>query len=473
MMNYVSGTRSKLTCGCAFSPLLWECQPRNRPMSWTDNTETHILPLTLARRKILPQGKVTEMSKEYSFVLDANGKRLDPTIVQNAWRLVRQKKAALVSKYPMTIRFKKVVEDENCDEVRMGIDDGATHVGIALVQKCQKRNKVLLKATMEHRSDVGKLMTTRRAYRRYWKRHRPTRFDNRGNSRKTGRLAPSIHQKRQAVLRVADQLSKRIRIDSFWLEDVVIDIRTLVDGYKLYHWQYQKPNRLDENLRKAAILRDGCKCQECGRTNCRLEVHHITPRRANGRDTISNLITLCPSCHDKTKGNEEQFAERYYAMIRSRGNNAELKYASHVMVGKAWLRAKLSSRLPLILMTGGDTANKRIDWGIAKSHSNDAICITGLKPEGIDVQEWMLHPIRHQSKAGIKDVIGFRHHDIVAYTFKNGERHEGYVTAMYPANGKRCASLNFRSPTKHCKRVNARKCKLICRPNKIYWLRYA
>ena len=65
------------------------------------------------------------MSKEYSFVLDANGKRLDPTIMQNAWRLVRQKKAVLVSKYPMTIQLKKVVEDENRDEVRMGIDDGA------------------------------------------------------------------------------------------------------------------------------------------------------------------------------------------------------------------------------------------------------------------------------------------------------------------------------------------------------------
>lgn len=32
------------------------------------------------------------MPKKYSFVLDADGKQLDPTIEQNAWRLVRQKK---------------------------------------------------------------------------------------------------------------------------------------------------------------------------------------------------------------------------------------------------------------------------------------------------------------------------------------------------------------------------------------------
>ena len=41
--------------------------------------------------------------KEYAFVLDAEGKKLDPTIVQNAWRLVRQKKATLIAKRPMTI----------------------------------------------------------------------------------------------------------------------------------------------------------------------------------------------------------------------------------------------------------------------------------------------------------------------------------------------------------------------------------
>ena len=416
------------------------------------------------------------MSKEYSFVLDANGKRLDPTIMQNAWRLVRKEKAILVSNYPMTIRLKKVVEDENHDEIRVGIDDGAKHVGIALVQKCQTHNKVLLKATMEQRDDVSKKMTIRREYRRYhryWKRHRPARFDNRDNSRKTERLAPSIRQKRQAVLRVADNLAKLVRIDGFWLEDVAIDIRAMTDGYKLYHWQYQKSNRLDENLRKAAILRDGCRCKECGKENCRLEVHHITPRRANGRDTIGNLITLCPTCHDRTKGREEQFAERYYAMLGSNGNPDGLRYAAHVMAGKTWLRAELARRAPLALTTGGDTANKRIDWNIAKSHSNDAVCITDLKPEDVDMQEWTLKPIRHQSKVAVEEVLGFRHRDIVAYTFKNGEHHKGYVTAMYPDCEKRKAALNFQSPTKHCKRVNARKCRLIYRSSKIFWLRYA
>lgn len=71
--------------------------------------------------------------KKYAFVLDAEGKQLDPTIEQNAWRQVRQHKAKLVSRFPMVIQLNKVVDIPNTDEIRCGIDDGANHVGIALV----------------------------------------------------------------------------------------------------------------------------------------------------------------------------------------------------------------------------------------------------------------------------------------------------------------------------------------------------
>ncbi len=82
---------------------------------------------TWARRKILLQRKVAEMltTKKYAFVLDAEGKRLDPTIEQNAWRFVRQHKARLVSKFPMVIQLNKVVDNPNNDEIRCGIDDSA------------------------------------------------------------------------------------------------------------------------------------------------------------------------------------------------------------------------------------------------------------------------------------------------------------------------------------------------------------
>ena len=406
----------------------------------------------------------------YAFVLDANGKQLAPTKEQKAWYLIRKKRATLVSKYPMVIQLnKEIPNDEICtDEIRCGIDDGGLHVGIALVQKCQTKNKVLFKGTIEQRNDVKHLMEVRRGYRRYHryhKRYRQARFNNRSSSKRKGRIAPSILQKRQATLRVINQLNKWINITDYWLEDVSIDIRALTDGYKSYGWQYQKSNRLDENIRKAVILRDGCKCMECGKSNCKLEVHHIKPKRINGSNTLSNLITLCETCHQKTEGKEEQYMEHYFDILKS-SDNKNLDYASHVMIGKTWLREQLSMIGLLYLTSGGDTANKRIDWNIAKSHSNDAICITDLQPDSCDVKEWTIKPMRRQSKAKTDSVLGIKHRDLVEYTFKNGKTHRGYVTALYPELN----ALNFQSPTKHCKKVNARKCKLLWKYNKIYWL---
>lgn len=406
----------------------------------------------------------------YVFVLDANGKHLSPTKEQKAWFFIRKKRATLVSKYPMVIQLNKEIPDDKIckDEIRCGIDDGGLHTGIALVQKCQTKNKVLFKGVIEQRNDVKHLMDVRRGYRRYHryhKRYRPARFNNRSSSKKEGKIAPSILQKRQATIGAVAQLNKWINITDYWLEDVVIDIRALTDGFKPYKWQYQKSNRLDENIRKAVILRDGCQCVECGRTNCKLEVHHIKPRRSNGSNALSNLITLCERCHQNTEGREELFMDKYFALLNS-SDNKYLNYAQHVMIGKKWLREQLSSLGILHLTNGGDTANKRIDWNIEKFHSNDAICITNLQPDTCDVKEWTIKPMRRQSKAKADNVLGIKHRDLVEYTFKSGETHRGYVTALYPKQN----AINFQSPTKHCKKVSAKKCRLLWKFNKIYWL---
>ena len=53
----------------------------------------------------------------YAFVLDADGKQLAPTKEQKAWFLIRKKRAVLVSKYPMVIRLKKkILENEVCKD---------------------------------------------------------------------------------------------------------------------------------------------------------------------------------------------------------------------------------------------------------------------------------------------------------------------------------------------------------------------
>lgn len=406
---------------------------------------------------------------EYCFVVDKNNRPLSPTKVNKGWYLIRKGRAKLKCKYPMVIQIEKEIETENEDKSHIicGIDDGSSHTGIAIVQKCPTKNKVIFKGTIEQRQDVKYLMDVRRGYRRYHrshKRHRAARFDNRASSKRKGRLTPSIKQNKDATLRVLYQLNKWVSIEEYYLEDVAIDIRVMTDDYKPYRWQYQKSNRLDENLRKAAILRDSCKCQECGKSNCVLEVHHIRARRFGGADTIGNLITLCSKCHQKTEGREQEFEDRYFSKIKSKPKRFD--YAMHVMQGKHYLREKLSELGVLHLTNGGETANKRIEWNIEKSHSNDAICITDCAPDTCNIKEWIIKPMRRKSKAKTDNVLGIKHRDLVEYTYKNGETHRGYVTALYPE----LSALNFQSPTKYCKKVNARKCRLLWKFNKIYWL---
>ncbi len=412
-----------------------------------------------------------ENKTEYCFVVDKNNKPLAPTKINKGWYLIRKGRARLRCKYPMVIQLEKEV-DENDDDKSycvIGIDDGSSHVGLAIVQKCPTKNKVILKGTIEQRQDVKHLMDVRRGYRRYrrqHKRHRQARFDNRSSSKRKDRLAPSIKQKKDTILRVLYQLNKWINIQEYYLEDVAIDIRAMTDDYKPYRWQYQKSNRLDENLRKATILRDNCKCQECKKTNCLLEVHHIRARKYGGADTIGNLITLCSNCHQKTEGKEKDFEEKYFAKIKSKPKRFD--YAQHVMQGKNYLRENISELGILHLTNGGETANKRIEWNIEKSHCNDAICITNCKPDTCDIKEWSIKPMRRKSKARADNVLGINHRDLVSYTYKNGETHTRYVTALYPELN----ALNFQSKTKHCKKVNAKKCHLLWKFNKIYWLKY-
>jgi hypothetical protein len=308
---------------------------------------------------------------------------------------------------------------------------------------------------MEQRQDVKKKMEARASYRRLRrseKRYREKRFSNRKNSKRKGRIAPSILQKRQAIVRLVMKLLKWVPISQIVLEDVAIDIRALTEGYTLYRWQYQKSNRLDENLRKATIMRDGNKCQMCKKGNRMLQAHHIVPRRAKGADTLSNLITLCTECHDAIAGREHEYMEKFQKMIS--GKHIRFDYAQHVMQGKHWLRARLSEIAPLVITDGGTTANQRIDWGVEKSHANDAAVMTGLIPSKLAQKDWWIRPKRKRRKMkNTERVCGFQHGDIAKYTDSKGVAWLGYVTAMYVDK----AQINVQSKTKHLKRVNAKK----------------
>ena len=413
------------------------------------------------------------MTKSYAFVLDSDNKKLSPTTEPKAWYLIRKKRAELVSLMPLTIKLTKSVPKEEIDSsnIVLGIDDGSKFTGIALVQECKTKTKPVFKGTIELRQDVKHLMDVRRGhrrYRRYHKRYRKRRWGNRASAKREGRIVPSIKQKKDSALRVIKSLNKLCRIDRIVLEDVLIDIRALTEGKKLYKWQYQKSNRLDENLRKATILRDNNTCVMCGKTDCDIEVHHVNPRKLQGADSIYNLCSLCIKCHKKVTGKEEKYMQMLYDLIK--GRNVKTFYAQHVMQGKTYFRQELSKIAPVTLTTGCDTANRRIDYSIDKTHSNDAILIAGLSLESIkvDILDWTIKPMRRKNKAQVESVLGFKHRDLIKYTKKDGEHYIGYITALYPKKNQ----VNITTVDgKILKRYGLKSCKLIWRFNKIYYLK--
>lgn len=67
-----------------------------------------------------------------------------------------------------------------------------------------------------------------------------------------------------------------------------------------------------QTLRKQTLERDNSTCQKCGlkdATGKLLEIHHINPLYAEGKDELSNLITLCLDCHHFAPDRKEDFDE--------------------------------------------------------------------------------------------------------------------------------------------------------------------
>ncbi|PSQ13219.1 hypothetical protein BRC98_01875 [Halobacteriales archaeon QS_7_68_65] len=54
----------------------------------------------------------------------------------------------------------------------------------------------------------------------------------------------------------------------------------------------------DWDTRRERVLdRDNYRCQECGKENTVLQVHHITPISEGGSHELDNLRSICRSCH--------------------------------------------------------------------------------------------------------------------------------------------------------------------------------
>ena len=302
--------------------------------------------------------------KIYVYVVNKNGKPLMPTSPAKARRLLKAGKAKVVKRSPFTIQLIYGSSGYKQD-IKLGVDTGYKHVGLSAVSDA----KELFRSEVELRTDIPKLLSERRQYRRtrrnrLW--YRKQRFLNRGI--KAGWLAPSVQHRLDSHIKAVDFVKSILPVTEITVEAAAFDIQEIKNP-DISGVEYQNGVQKNFwNVREYVLYRDGHTCQHCGKSNTVLNVHHIESRQTGG-DRPDNLITLCESCHKayhkgkielKIKKHKAFKAETVMSILRWKIVNKLRELGNTVSITYGYL-----------------TKSARIALKLDKSHSNDAFCIAG------------------------------------------------------------------------------------------------
>ena len=318
------------------------------------------------------------------FVLDQNGQALMPCSPRKARLLLKANEAKPVSKTPFTIQLLKPVSSYKQESV-VGIDTGQRHIGIAVVRD----ETVIYQAQVTLRQDVKGLIQTRKSYRRNRRnrqtRYREPRFHNRvGSRRKVDNwLPPSVQAKVNHNIKWIERIRNSLPNSRANIEIAKFDPQKLKDpiiegvGYQqgeLYGW---------ENRRMYVFSRDNYTCQVCKRKrdddgeSLKLHAHHIIYRSLGGSDRVDNLLTVCTNCH--TYKNHQSGGELYYLKEKAyQKPQLNLDAATQMNIIKSGIIRKYENDENVSFTWGYVTNLHRKGLRLAKSHTNDAIAITGI-----------------------------------------------------------------------------------------------
>jgi N6-L-threonylcarbamoyladenine synthase len=300
------------------------------------------------------------------FVINKNNQPLMPCSARKAKTLLKQHCAKIVKRTPFTIKLLHGSSGYK-QTVTLGVDAGSKEVGFSATTA----TKVLFENKLILRTDLVKLLATRREFRRNRRarktRYRQPRFLNR--NKPAGWLAPSIENKINAHLKSTDLIHNILPISQTIVEVASFDIQK-INNPGIQGKEYQQGNQLDFwNVREYVFFRDKHKCKgKTGCTNKILNVHHIETRKTGG-NSPGNLITLCEDCHnDYHKGKLKLSLKRSTAF----------RDAAFMGITRWAFYNKLKLQYPNVSLTFGYlTKNTRITNNLPKEHNIDARCISG------------------------------------------------------------------------------------------------
>lgn len=279
--------------------------------------------------------------------------------------LLRHGKAHVVSRVPFVVQL-DYDSTTYTQDVSLGIDAGSKHIGVS----ASSEKKEMLAAQVELRSDIVKLLSTRRELRRNRRnrktRYRKARFDNR--KKKDGWIAPSVEQKIDSHLKVIRFVHKLLPITKTTIEVAQFDAQKIKNP-EINGDEYQQGDQMGFwNVREYVLARDGHKCIHCkGKSKDPiLNVHHLESRKTGG-NSPSNLVTLCETCHKAYHRGE-------FDLKIKRGSSFRDAAFMNIMRWAVYERAKKEFG-NVHLTYGYITKHTRIENGITKTHAADAFCI--------------------------------------------------------------------------------------------------
>ncbi|MTJ52809.1 HNH endonuclease [Anabaena sp. UHCC 0253] len=382
------------------------------------------------------------------FVIDTDKRPLDPIHSAQARQLLRNKKAAVFRRFPFTIILKESHSDSAVSPLRLKLDPGAKHTGIALINDVT--GEVVFAAELKHRGfAIRESLTSRRQLRRSRRgrktRYRQPRFLNR--TRPEGWLAPSLQSRIENIKTWVKKLCNLARIEAISQELVRFDMQ-LMANHDIQGKEYQQGTLAGYETREYLLENWDRQCGYCGVKDVPFQVEHIHPRAKGGSNSITNLTLSCEKCNTK-KGTKDikDFLKKDPLKLEKILKQAKRPLADAAAVNTtrfALLEVLKATGLPVETGSGGLTKFNRSKQKLKKTHWIDAACvgqstpilnIKGVKPLLITANghgtrqscrtDKFGFPNRHCSR--IKFHFGFQTGDIVKSVVKTGKKVGEYV----------------------------------------------
>ena len=300
-----------------------------------------------------------------------------PCSKRKARILLKEGKAKIHQYNPFTIQL-IIPTGETIQNVSVGVDTGAVHIGIAVTSE----DKILEKGEVELRDGIHKSMTLRFTLRRSRRnrntRYRKSRYLNRKRNINKW-LPPTIQSKIDATFRWIDEFCSLVPDPKLYIEVGKFNPHKMINN-DIQGEEYQQGQCAGYyDVRYFVFARDNYTCQVCKKKNKILRTHHILYKSKGGTDRADNLITVCTDCH--TSENHKEGHILYDWMIKSK-KVKQYKEPTFMNI----IRKRIFQKYPQAIITyGSETSPYRKKLGLEKTHYNDAIAIT--KIENIKVND--------------------------------------------------------------------------------------